>query len=1149
MAIGIATGIAGAAAQTDEAAELTARSSALDVAGKLSEAVPLAEQALALREKALGSEDPLVASSLNGLARLYGRQGRYTEAEPLFKRALDIREKVFGASDNNVAITLIDLANLYQTQGRYSSAEPLYNRVLPIYEKSSGARSANVAMVLNNLSMLYKGQGRYADSEKLLKDALAIREQLLGPDHPEVATVLSNLASVYDETGRYREAEPLYQRSLDIREKTLGPDSFQTAQTLNNFGNLRRAQGQYDEAIAFHKRALAIREKLLGPDHPDVAQSLFNLGAAYVDQGSYSSAEPVLKRGLAIREKVLGPDHPEMATALNNLASLYAKQGRNAEAEALYKRSMAIRLKVFGPDHPDVARALNSLVNLYKDQGRYAEAEPMQKRSLEIMEKAFGPDNPNVASALIGLANLSALRDRMAEAEPLYKRALEIQEKTLGPDHPSVALTISNLAAVYRDQGRQEDATPLYRRSLAIREKTLGPDHPDVAATLLNLGNVYSDWRVYEEAENAYLRALAIREKAFGPDDASVAPVLDNLGVLYTKFREFDKAEPVYMRSLKIADQTLGPHHPDVVRTLNNVANFYRRQERYAEALPLVERLIAEGQAKPAIVLDILLKAKREGLVTAEKAMDEALSVVQHDTQTSVAAAVSKLAARLATGNGRLAELVRNDQDLTGEAVVLDKAIVTAVAQKPAQRDPAAEQRTRGRLAAISTEQDTLRKTLAAEFPDYEAFSNPAPLAASQIQSLLSGDEAVVIFAVARQKTYAFVLTRDRADWVETDLDGNDDVSEKIAAFRHGLDADDAGFVDGTSDSSRWFNLGTAHDLYYDLFENIEPLIKDKKQLLIVPSGALSALPFQLLVTDKPTEAVPKQVDGYSDAAWLIKRQAIAVLPSVASLKALRAFAQNNKTGKPMIGFGDPVFNPNAATSGGQRGVNKVATRRLTRDFSDYWKGASIDLAELAEALPQLPDTAVELKAIAAEVGAPTEDIHLSRDASETTVKQARLSDYQIVYFATHALVAGDIKGVAEPSLVLSIPAKPTEFDDGLLTASEVAQLKLDADWVVLSACNTIAGDKPGAEALSGLARAFFYAGARALLVSHWSVDSTAATRLTTSTFAILKSDPKLGRAEALRQAMLKYLGDKSSPENAYPGIWGPFEIIGESRY
>jgi CHAT domain-containing protein len=412
----------------------------------------------------------------------------------------------------------------------------------------------------------------------------------------------------------------------------------------------------------------------------------------------------------------------------------------------------------------------------------------------------------------------------------------------------------------------------------------------------------------------------------------------------------------------------------------------------------------------------------------------------------------------------------------------------------------------------------------------------------------LSADEALVVFAVTLKGSYVVAITRESVD-LKLVQGGAETLSQRVAAFRQGLDI---GKASDASGKSGLFDLGLAHELYRTLLGPVEAQVKDKRSLLVVPSGSLTALPFHLLVTEKPPAAIPDTFAGYRDAAWLLKRQAVSVLPSVASLKTLRVFARKEQGTKPMTGFGDPLFNPSQENSGDKRGATKPgavksAARGVTNAaYTDFWQGAGVDRARLAQALPQLPDTADELNAVAKDLGVSSADIHLGEDASETTVKRAALADYSIVYFATHGLVAGDVKGVAEPSLVLSIPKLPSEFDDGLLTASEVAQLKLNADWVVLSACNTIAGDKPGAEALSGLARSFFYAGARALLVSHWAVDSEAATRLATSTFDRLKADPKLGRAEALRQAMLAYLNDASSPRNAYPALWAPFALIGE---
>ncbi len=818
------------------------------------------------------------------------------------------------------------------------------------------------------------------------------------------------------------------------------------------------------------------------------------------------------------------------------------RAGKYSEAIPLAQRLLADMEKAYGPDHRDVAASLNNLALLYGDQGQDADAEPLYKRALTILEKLYGLDASELAPELNNLAALYQRQDRYADAEPLFKRALAIRQKSLPSGHPDLGQSLNNLATLYEKQGRHADSEPLFKRALAIYEKSAGPEHPAVATLLNNLGQVDKVQGGYAEAEPLIKRSLAIREKVLGRDHPDVARSLNNLADLYERQGRFAEAQPLYQRALSIREQAVGPDHPDTATSLNNLASFYQAQGHYPDALPIVERTIASGRAQLRVALPVLFGAQRQQLMPAEKALDDALNVVQHGSQSSAATAVNKLAVRLAAGNDRLAELVRRDQDLSAEAEALDKALLAAVSRERSKRDVASEQRARARVAVISTERVSLQRTLAVEFPDYAALSNPLPMTAKKIQSLLSGDEAMVLFAVADKNSYVFAITRESFDWKPLSL-GAEALSLKVAAFRRGLDV--AGASDA-SGKSGLFDLALANELYVTLLGPVETLVKNKHGLLVAPSGALTALPFHLLVTEKPVAAIPESFDGYRDAAWLLKRHAVSVLPSVASLTSLRAFARKDLGLKPMTGFGDPLFDPSQA-GGDKRTATKTAARGVAAGaYTDFWRGAGVDRARLAQALPQLPDTADELNAVAKDLGVPASDIHLGSDASETTLKRTALADYAIVYFATHGLVAGDVKGLAEPSLALSIPKQPSELDDGLLTASEVAQLKLNADWVVLSACNTIAGDKPGAEALSGLARSFFYAGARALLVTHWSVDSAAATRLTTSTFDRLKSDPKIGRAEALRQAMLGYLNDSSSPRNAYPAFWGPFALIGE---
>jgi CHAT domain-containing protein/Tfp pilus assembly protein PilF len=816
--------------------------------------------------------------------------------------------------------------------------------------------------------------------------------------------------------------------------------------------------------------------------------------------GKYSEALPLAQAMVASLEKT--SNARDLAGALNNLGQIYSAQGHDDLAEPLYKRALDLMEKSSRLDTADGATDLTNLAALYQRQSRLAEAEPLFKRALAIREKTLPREHPDVGQSLNNLATLYVKQERYADAEPLFQRALAIYQKAGGPEHPAVATLLNNIGQLDRDLNRDADAEAPIKRSLAIREKVLGSDHPDVARSLNNLAGLYEHEQRYADAEPLYRRALAIRERAFGPD------------------------------------------HPDLATSTGNLAFFLEVAGRTAEALPLAEKLKVKDSAQLRIVLPVLFAARQQQLLAEDKTLDDALAAIQRGTQSSAAAAVNKLAVRLAAGSDRLAELVRRDQDLAAEADALDKAIIAAMSKPSGQRDAAAAQRSRQRLAVIPSERAGLQKTLAVEFPDYASLSDPLPLTAKDVQALLSPDEAMVVYSVVAKETYVVAITREGVAWKQIPLGANA-LTQKVGDFRRGLDV---GKASDASGKSGLFDLALANELYVTLLGPVETLTKDKRSLLIVPSGALTALPFHLLVTEKPQAAIPDRIEGYRNAAWLLRRHAVAVLPSVVSLKSLRAFAHNDQSVKPMTGFGDPLFNPAQEAPSERRAAGtKVAARSIaTVAYTDFWRGAGLDRARLAQALPQLPDTADELNAVAKDVGATATDIHLGRDASETTLKRAPLAQYGIIYFATHGLVAGDVKGLAEPSLALSMPDQPSDLDDGLLTASEVAQLKLNADWVVLSACNTIAGDRPGAEALSGLARSFFYAGARALLVSHWAVDSEAATRLTTSTFELLKTEPGIGRAEALRRAMLAYLDDASSPRNAYPAIWAPFALIGE---
>ena len=1020
------------------------------------------------------------------------------------------------------------------------------------------AQSADELAALNRQVEQLYGQGKYAEAGALAEQVLEASERVLGPEHPDTLLSVNNLAALYQAQGRYGEAEPLYRRALAARERVLGPEHPHTLLSVNNLAVLYRLQGRYGEAEPLYRRALAASERVLGPEHPDTLLSVNNLAGLYQAQGRYGEAEPLLKRALAARERALGLEHAHTLLSVNNLGFLYQLQGRYGEAEPLYRRALAARERVLGPEHPDTLVSVNNLAALYDSQGRYGEAEPLYRRALAAFERVLGPEHPQALISVNNLAFLYQAQGRYSEAEPLHRRALAARERVLGPEHPDTLLSVNNLAGLYDGQGRYGEAEPLYRRALAAYERVLGPEHPDTLRSVNNLGFLYQAQGRYGEAEPLYRRALAARERVLGPEHPNTLGSVNNLAALYFAQRDWTRAAQFWRRSTAaIAGRarrgTLDTGQAVTGRRKSETEQF---DWQFWGLVKVVHRVALEGRGPDEA-------ATREMFETAQSALS-----------SEAAQSLAQMAARGAKGDPKLAAVAWERQNLVTEWQKLELVRNAALGQETAKRDAKAEAENVARLATIDTRIIEIDKRLAAEFPDYAALASLAPLPVEEAQAQLGADEALVLFLVTSEweltpeETFIWVVTKKDTRWVRSDL-GKAALTREVQALRCGLDRaawqgasacpqlTGQNYTQAELDAGRLlpFDHARAHRLYKALFGQVEDLIKGK-HLLLVPSGALTQLPFAVLVTAPPANGAHKAV------AWLARDHAITVLPAVSSLKALRATGHPSAATKPMIGFGNPFLDgpdsryaASAKLAREKQSCPKTAWQRGAALFGlrdgvvpIETRGGLANVSLIRQQAP-LPETADELCAVARDIGADIGEMRLGPRATEREVKamseSGQLTQYRIVHFATHGAMAGELDKSSEPGLILTPPDTASEEDDGYLSAAEIAALKLDADWVILSACNTAAGNAANAEALSGLARAFIYAQARALLVSHWAVDSNATVKLITSAMGEIARDRTVGRAEALRRAMLALI-DKGDPHEAHPSYWAPFIVVGE---
>ncbi|MEZ5710168.1 MAG: tetratricopeptide repeat protein [Blastomonas sp.] len=1046
-------------------------------------------------------------------ARMLFATMKVFDARRVYEEAVAIAERS-DAVEPNVRLSLFgDLRDIYRNQGNPALSLKYAEKLVEAHRRYSADTDPLRLSALNSYADALRALGRYADADAPIREARDGFIKIFGAENGNSVSMTTNLAVNLDAIGRHEEAEGYYRQAVAGWENLFGREVDYILPPLNGLAYNLKYQGKYEEAERLLREELAIRRKLKGDDDPDTIYGYINLGRLFEDQGLYSQAESWFSQGLSEYLRTLGESETETLDAMDRLGINLKNQGKLDEAEALLRREIQAATDYFGEQSTIRIKALNNLGRTLEAGEDFEGAEALYREALEIGTMVLGPED---SETLIYAGNLGAsllYQNRWADAEPVLVETLEARTRTLGPEHPQRLYSLNDLALLYFFQGRYADALPLYEEAIPLFEAALGRDHPFSVQARSNYGvSLISDPDMAEPAyANAYRIVESLRSRRAllgrsGPDAMGLSIPSDN--------------EAFYFKSLLDAAWNLGEQEPS------------RRAELLIEAV----RAAQEAMDGPA------------GQAVAESAARSAAGSISKELESAVRERRELVDRWTELGSERNLTLAAGP-DSQGRSI----------AEIDGERDRA--------LARIESIDATIKR----DFPQYFQLIKSDPVPILDIIDLMEADEALLLVLPSEFGTHVISVTADGANWNRAEIsriEVNALVKRLLWDVGASVEVNDVEAVEWASEGEGAypFDRRSAYALYAQLIAPVESALAGKSHVFIAAGGSLSSLPFGLLVTEPP-EGADGDPDVLRATKWFADAHALIQIPSLQSLQFLRSYARAPASGPgdSFTGFGDPVLEGKAETRGASAGpgLSGEAARAARRGHASGLAAADafaigttrsgggvVDISALKR-MARLPGTARELEAMRSALGAPASSIHTGSEATEAAVRSADLSNTRILALATHGLMAGEVRGAAEPGLVFTPPETPGEADDGLLTASEVAALRLNADWVILSACNTAAGDgSQGAPGLSGLARAFFYAGARNLLASHWPVRDDVAARITVRTLEIARDDPALSRAQAFTLAMREIRMDpaQDSPFDtlAHPNAWAPFTLIGD---
>lgn len=777
---------------------------------------------------------------------------------------------------------------------------------------------------------------------------------------------------------------------------------------------------------------------------------------------------------------------PLRGHALLLLANARFDRGRMSEAAEAAADAVETYRVTLGERDPAFARAQHTLGTAQAELGNEVGAAAALQSASGIWRTLLGEHSVPFLATEVERGWLYFRIGNLTEAENLANSALSGFDDKPPPDQRPQGLALVLRGLVAEARGQPDEAASRYRRAQVLIANARGPSSPDLGFSLVRLGRLLTRTAQYPEAEQVLDRAIAIYRGPGNTDSVRLADAVTARSELRRRKNDCPGAVEDARQAL-----TLLRGRIDALE-LTGVAGAQTQRLNVREAFVAQARLLLGcGPDDPTMIEDAF-RASQEVLVSRA---GEALRL----TAVKLQARGDALASLLRVRDEASDALRQANAQILVRASETGAEVAETATQLRTNRDKAAEHR------------DAADKAIKAGFPEAADLLHPHTVTIANVRASLDKDEALLAPVLSDEGMLLWVITADEAKALVLPT-RSATIANLVGRVRAGVDVD---AVSGVVADLPAFDVEGAQQLYAALVAPAEgtELLRSARHLILIPDGTLQSLSPHLLVDN--------------NRRWLVERYAISVEPSISAAIAARAAAERPSHAPiAFLGVGNPVF-----SGEGSVGWRPVSDR-------------SFELRRRLRTLPVLTDAEVEIKAIAALYGTAGDHILLGEKATVQDFQAQGPGQFRTIVFSTHALMAGGIGELDEASIVLA-PEAGNASSDGLLKASAIATLDLDADLVVLSGCNTAATEGgPYAEGLSGLARAFLHAGARSLLVSHWSVLSEVTAKVVTRFVTAEQAAPKGRRADALRTAMLEMIQDPD-PMHSHPVSWAPFVIVG----